>query len=1049
MGGAPQAALRLFSDPVLSITPLSISEDADGLLWLAAEQGVFCFDGMRFHQIPGEVKGPSGVVVLGGKTVLVAANNGVFELIHGTLTRVASESANSFIKLSEDLILMLRTGTREWIGAASWDGHKLRFHPQREPLGTAWLSVDGSLWLKCGQHPCRADNTPELRNAIRVGEIGQFQRSKAKPSTDITLPPYTESFITGQGGSHVLRESFSGMVTVLKAGAAPQSFRPGNFTMGDGHPGLYADHQGRVWIPGDYLWVIDGDAPRKFIAPPIDVLRVNMAFEDSRGRVWFGLSKRGLAVMGMEPVMEAWTTPASFGEINDLIRQSPSMLYAVTSKGVILRRKGDADWVPLEDVNTPPVSQLAPGPNGRLMGLVRLGPPVWLSLDGRQLLQIQVAAGVLLPSSLKRLVRAPDGTFFIGSIEVPDGLYRIANDRMETIALPGRSGSAQDIVFDEKGRPLVAFEGGVCRIEGDSCLSLLSTFDGLLNPRIRGTIMGAHGEIWIAYRDAKAFSLFRPSSSGWIARHFTARDGFDEPETQFLRRDRRGWIWRGTDNGIWVSDGVHVEPSDWIQITEKDGLPSSGISRFGFLEDSDGSIWIGTAKGIARIRPSDSWFTARRQLKIAEVEYSGRSFLSPAEFPVTFRSPVSLMAEVAGRGMLPIRHRLFPLETVWSVSRTGELRYPGLAAGSYQLEATDGQGSTVARYAFRVVDPFRTRIIQVAEWIAPLLAIGGLIWTGLGWKKRKANAVRRLPDLSAMRLEALLPEVQGLTGSTLDGRFLLAGVVARGGFGSILDARDLRIPRRCAIKVFRREIGDDWLAKRFQQEVAALEAISHPNIVKILGHGTTPKGAPYLVMEFIEGNTLRDLLKEGALPPSYCGKLLRQLGMALHEIHAHHIYHRDLKPENVMVRVPAPSGSDLVLIDFSMAIIKDVDKSMHRLSRAGGTLQYMAPEQAIGCASSEADLYSLAKVAIEMLTGSRLVDLLPDAGLDLSQRVRELLSVGTFALSPASIEILASALEFDPARRPHDVRQLTEAIADDFESAASIIGPPLDADGLL
>jgi hypothetical protein len=71
-----------------------------------------------------------------------------------------------------------------------------------------------------------------------------------------------------------------------------------------------------------------------------------------------------------------------------------------------------------------------------------------------------------------------------------------------------------------------------------------------------------------------------------------------------------------------------------------------------------------------------------------------------------------------------------------------------------------------------------------------------------------------------------------------------------------------------------------------------------------------------------------------------------------------------------------------------------------------------------------------------MLTGTRLADLLPDAGLDLAQRVRELLFSGALGLSPATIEILASAMEFDPARRPHDVRRLTEAIAADFASAA-------------
>jgi serine/threonine protein kinase len=130
-----------------------------------------------------------------------------------------------------------------------------------------------------------------------------------------------------------------------------------------------------------------------------------------------------------------------------------------------------------------------------------------------------------------------------------------------------------------------------------------------------------------------------------------------------------------------------------------------------------------------------------------------------------------------------------------------------------------------------------------------------------------------------------------------------------------------------------------------------------------------------------------------------------------------------------------------------MALVKDVDKSVQGLSRAGGTLEYMAPEQAIGCASDQSDLYSLAKVIIEMITGSRLVNLLPDAGLDLSQRVRKLFSVGDFGLSPPTIEILASALEFHPAHRLHDVRLLAESIANDLESSPpSTINSPSATD---
>ena len=106
---------------------------------------------------------------------------------------------------------------------------------------------------------------------------------------------------------------------------------------------------------------------------------------------------------------------------------------------------------------------------------------------------------------------------------------------------------------------------------------------------------------------------------------------------------------------------------------------------------------------------------------------------------------------------------------------------------------------------------------------------------------------------------------------------------------------------------------------------------------------------------------------------------------------------------------------------------------MHGLSRAAGTLYYMAPEQAIGYADASTDIYSLAKIVIEMLTGRRLSDLLPNASMDLSERVRELLSALPVRLSAPSIELLSCALEFDPARRPKHAESFANTIANDLE----------------
>jgi serine/threonine-protein kinase len=277
----------------------------------------------------------------------------------------------------------------------------------------------------------------------------------------------------------------------------------------------------------------------------------------------------------------------------------------------------------------------------------------------------------------------------------------------------------------------------------------------------------------------------------------------------------------------------------------------------------------------------------------------------------------------------------------------------------------------------------------------------------------------------------------------LDGRFEVGRVLARGGFATVAEGRDLRQGGlRCAVKLFRRELMDkEWMDRRFRQEVRALAKIDHPNVVRIYGHGETPAGLAYLVMEFIDGKTLREILQEGAVGPLLSASYLRQIGSALDAIHACGICHRDLKPENLMLRQTddgqaASSGRELVLIDFSIAIVQDPDETLHGISRAAGTLLYMAPEQAIGYADPATDIYSLAKILIEMMAGKRLSELLPDASMDLPERVRELLRRQSPGLSAAAIEILSSALEFDPARRPRSAGRFADAIADDIERAA-------------
>jgi serine/threonine-protein kinase len=285
-------------------------------------------------------------------------------------------------------------------------------------------------------------------------------------------------------------------------------------------------------------------------------------------------------------------------------------------------------------------------------------------------------------------------------------------------------------------------------------------------------------------------------------------------------------------------------------------------------------------------------------------------------------------------------------------------------------------------------------------------------------------------------MSALSPETDNLLGTRIDGRYEVGHILSVGGFATVVRARDLEQDGRlCAVKIFRYEFGDRaWIRHRFEQEISALAQLSHPNIVRITGHGAIDTGAPYLVMEFIHGRSLREELDKGAMPPSRTGAFLRQIADALQALHQRAIYHRDLKPENLMIRADAEGRPQIVLIDFSIAIVKSRDHTFHGISRVAGTLDYMAPEQVIGFADASTDIYALAKIVIEMLTGMRWTELFPEAALDIPEQIEKYFAGNAGVLRQDSIEQIVAAMAFDPARRPKDVQAFARPIVRDLES---------------
>ena len=204
--------------------------------------------------------------------------------------------------------------------------------------------------------------------------------------------------------------------------------------------------------------------------------------------------------------------------------------------------------------------------------------------------------------------------------------------------------------------------------------------------------------------------------------------------------------------------------------------------------------------------------------------------------------------------------------------------------------------------------------------------------------------------------------------TTVRARYQVISRIASGGMGEVFRARDSVLDRDVAVKVLHRNLaGDPGFIERFRREARAAALLSHPNIVGVHDWGSTPNGTYYMVMEFVRGHNLRDLLAaRGKLEPQQAAEVLLQVLAALDHAHGKGIVHRDVKPENVLV---TPEGQ-VKVADFGLARAYAEARVTQAPGTVTGTVQYLAPEQIQGePADPRTDLYSLGVVAYELLTG--------------------------------------------------------------------------------
>jgi serine/threonine protein kinase len=289
-----------------------------------------------------------------------------------------------------------------------------------------------------------------------------------------------------------------------------------------------------------------------------------------------------------------------------------------------------------------------------------------------------------------------------------------------------------------------------------------------------------------------------------------------------------------------------------------------------------------------------------------------------------------------------------------------------------------------------------------------------------------------------------------LTGSLLGGRYRVGKVLGRGGMGVVYEAVQEGLERKVALKVMHAHLASDSsIRERFKREARAVAKIRHPNVVQINDYVEHPGEPPFLVMERLHGETLRDAMKNPPVSSERVVRIALQVLAALDAAHKANVVHRDLKPDNVFLEHTTAQRDIVKLLDFGVAkFIGEADDvvKLTRVGHAVGTPGFMSPEQAMGDpVDGRSDLYMLGATMFVALTGRGLYD-----GANEGDLVKAILTytpplVSTIRpdVDPKLAGVIARALEKAPAKRYASAIDMTQALGPAQEPVHDTVRDPV------
>ena len=718
--GAPQGrfAFRSYGSEqgLENLSVVSILQDGEGYLWVATEDGLYRYDGDRFHRYDMEDGLPSADITslaLGADgRVAVGTFRGLARFADGRFHALAAEgladAVINSVSAAPGGALWVATGAGvyveqqgRFVPAAGWPEGTGASSVWADARGTVAASYGADIWSLRAGNWRRIDVPGERVDTVVRDRRGTIWARSRKHLWSIPEEGVPEDL------SHLL------------PGASDTGY-------------LTLDQRGTLWVPTDTGLLSRGDEGDWNVLGPREGLPsswARAAAQDREGSVW--IAATGLHRLVGRGLWRVYSTQE--GLPSEVVwtewRDAAGRLYVGTDKGLARASAAGDRFELVSGTEGHAIRAIAQGADGALwMGG---SPPEILRIDAAGKARRYAAGEGVVGGKVLTLLATRAGEIFAGTDS--GGILRLEGARFTPVPIPG--GSVRErfgqIIEDRDGRVWAAGELGLAvRRKGE--WRRLTTQDGLRDERVSYVLERRSGDICAAYFESLGFSCFQPTDRGIRGlQHFDASNALSNNRVYQLGEDRNGRLWVGTGQGADVVDARGVE-----HFGEARGMAGDDCDATAFLGDPDGDVWIGTSTGLGR--------------------FIGGNYMGPPEPPraVVVQSRVNakdatLEVHFAGLSFLDetrVQHqvRLLPLEPEFRQASVREARYSALPPGGYTFEVRarlpPGPWSEPARLDFTL----QPKWWQTA-WFRSLvvLAVAAAVIFFANWRVRRLEAKNR------------------------------------------------------------------------------------------------------------------------------------------------------------------------------------------------------------------------------------------------------------------------------------------------------------------